>query len=159
MVDNTILNVGSGGDTIATDDIGGVKYEIVKAAFGALDTATLVTSSTGLPVGDAGGSLTVDAPIGTPVFIRKTAATFTTGQQALTTATQIVATNANRSRVTLVNTGTVDTYIGSSGVTTGNGILLVGIKGAMMVLYHDDAIYGVTSGASSTISYMEETTA
>src|SRR5436305_11759393 len=29
-----------------------------------------VTASVGLPVGDAGGSLTVDAPVGTPVFVR-----------------------------------------------------------------------------------------
>ena len=30
MADNTILNLGSGGDTIATDDISGVKYQRVK---------------------------------------------------------------------------------------------------------------------------------
>src|SRR5690242_12130861 len=34
--------------------------QIIKLAFGALDTFTLVTGSVGLPVGDAGGSLTVD---------------------------------------------------------------------------------------------------
>lgn len=49
MADNTTLNAGTGGDVIATDDIGGVKYQIVKHAYGALDTATLVTSSVGLP--------------------------------------------------------------------------------------------------------------
>lgn len=50
MADNTVLSAAIGtGDTIATDDIGGVKYQIVKEAFGALDTATLVTSSVGLP--------------------------------------------------------------------------------------------------------------
>jgi len=36
MADNTILNLGSGGDTIATDDIGpGVKYQRVKVTLGA----------------------------------------------------------------------------------------------------------------------------
>lgn len=35
MADNTILNIGSGGDTIATDDIGGVKYQRVKLIQGA----------------------------------------------------------------------------------------------------------------------------
>lgn len=50
MADNTVLSAAIGtGDTIATDDIAGVKYQIVKGAFGALDTATLVTSSVGLP--------------------------------------------------------------------------------------------------------------
>ena len=34
MADNTILNVGVGGDTIATDDIGGVKHQRVKLALG-----------------------------------------------------------------------------------------------------------------------------
>src|SRR3972149_127869 len=49
MADNTTLNTGSGGDVIATDDIGGIKYQIVKEAFGPLDTATLVTTTVGLP--------------------------------------------------------------------------------------------------------------
>jgi hypothetical protein len=35
MADNTILNLGSGGDTIATDDISGVKYQRVKLIHGA----------------------------------------------------------------------------------------------------------------------------
>lgn len=49
MADNTTLNTGTGGDVIATDDIAGVKYQIVKVSYGALDTATAVTPSTGLP--------------------------------------------------------------------------------------------------------------
>src|SRR3989304_2199531 len=49
MADNTVLNIGTGGDVIATDDIGGVKYQVIKPAFGPLDTATLVTASVGLP--------------------------------------------------------------------------------------------------------------
>lgn len=35
MADNTTLNTGTGGDTIATDDIGGVKFQRVKIAIGA----------------------------------------------------------------------------------------------------------------------------
>lgn len=35
MADNTELNAGSGGDIIATDDIGGVKYQRVKLSLGA----------------------------------------------------------------------------------------------------------------------------
>ena len=34
MADNTQLNAGTGGDVIASDDIGGVKYQRVKATFG-----------------------------------------------------------------------------------------------------------------------------
>jgi hypothetical protein len=35
LADNTILNTGSGGDTIASDDIGGVKHQRVKLSVGA----------------------------------------------------------------------------------------------------------------------------
>ena len=41
MADNITLNSGSGGATLAADDITSVWYQIVKLAFGALDTATL----------------------------------------------------------------------------------------------------------------------
>jgi hypothetical protein len=70
MADNTTLNAGTGGDVIATDDIGGVKYQIVKMAYGPLDTATLVSSSNALPISDNAGSVTVDAPVATPVYVR-----------------------------------------------------------------------------------------
>lgn len=40
MADNTTLNAGSGGDVIATDDIGGVKHQQVKIEWGADGTAT-----------------------------------------------------------------------------------------------------------------------
>lgn len=57
LVDNTVLNAGSGGDTIATDDIGGVKHQRVKVEFGADGTATDVTSSSPLPVEPFGTKL------------------------------------------------------------------------------------------------------
>ena len=34
MADNTVINLGSGGDTIASDDISGVKYQRVKLVYG-----------------------------------------------------------------------------------------------------------------------------
>lgn len=52
MPDNTILNVGSGGDTIASDDIGGVKYQRVKNTFGADGVATDVSTTAPMPVQD-----------------------------------------------------------------------------------------------------------
>lgn len=86
MVDNTVLNVGTGVDTIASDDIAGVKHQRVKLSLGADGTAadapvgggveagslrvTLASDSTGvlsvddnastLSVDDGAGSLTVD---------------------------------------------------------------------------------------------------
>lgn len=77
MADNTVLNTGSGGDTIASDDIAGVKHQRVKLSLGADGTAadapvgggveagtlrvTIASDSTGvLSVDDNGGALTVD---------------------------------------------------------------------------------------------------
>ena len=48
-VDNTVLNSGSGGDTIASDDIAGVKYQRVKMVFGADGSATDASSTNPLP--------------------------------------------------------------------------------------------------------------
>lgn len=50
MADNTTLNSGSGGDVIATDDIGGVKHQRVKVEFGADGSATDVSPASPLPV-------------------------------------------------------------------------------------------------------------
>lgn len=50
MSDNVILNPGSDGDTIAADDIAGVKHQYVKVEFGANNTATPVSASDPLPV-------------------------------------------------------------------------------------------------------------
>ena len=40
MADNTTLNVGASGDVIATDDVGGVKYQRNKRALGRDGTAS-----------------------------------------------------------------------------------------------------------------------
>lgn len=50
MADNTILNTGTGGDTIASDDIGGVKHQRVKVEFGGDGVATDVSTANPLPV-------------------------------------------------------------------------------------------------------------
>ena len=50
MSDNTQLNPGTGGDVVATDDIGGVKYQRVKVNFGIDGVSTDVSSANPLPV-------------------------------------------------------------------------------------------------------------
>lgn len=50
---NTTLNPGALGDVIATEDIAGVKYELVKVLFGGNGVATKVDASNPLPVTDA----------------------------------------------------------------------------------------------------------
>lgn len=49
MADNVAITSGSG-TTVATDEIGGVHYQLNKVVFGALDTATLVSAANPLPV-------------------------------------------------------------------------------------------------------------
>lgn len=53
MADNLTLNAGAGGATLATDDIGGVHYQIQKLAYGALDSATLVDTTNRMPTAAA----------------------------------------------------------------------------------------------------------
>lgn len=50
MSDNTVLNLGVGGDTIATDDISGVKHQYVKIEYGADNSATPVSPANPLPI-------------------------------------------------------------------------------------------------------------
>lgn len=49
MADGILITPGTT-TTVATDDIGGTHYQIFKQAFGALDTATLVSATSGLPI-------------------------------------------------------------------------------------------------------------
>lgn len=51
MADNFVANPGSGGDTFAADDIGGVKYPRSKVGFGADGAYSDVDASSPLPIG------------------------------------------------------------------------------------------------------------
>jgi hypothetical protein len=63
MADNVELNLGSGGATIAADDVAGVHYQVVKLDVGADGAAAPVSNSNPVPVSDAGGTLTVDGTV------------------------------------------------------------------------------------------------
>lgn len=105
------------------------------------------------------GAVTINNDVDAPVFIRETADTFTTGQTTCdTTADQIVAANANRVRLILTMVGSVDVYLGASGVTTSTGLLFKGTPGNQIVIRNNDAIYGITASSSCVVSYMEEVT-
>jgi hypothetical protein len=61
MADNiSISDSSDAAVNVATDDDGSAQHQYVKVEFGGDGTQTKVTSSVGLPVSDAGGSLTVD---------------------------------------------------------------------------------------------------
>ncbi len=70
MADNTVINVGTGGDTIATDDIGGIKYPRGKITLGAdgVDDGD-VSSANPLPINVDGNVANDDPDTGNPIKI------------------------------------------------------------------------------------------
>lgn len=93
MADNVPITAGSG-TNIATDDVGGTHYQIIKNAFGALDTATLVTATVGMPV--------EDAPSGTATLANVAASA---------TSVTIDAANTSRKGLLLVNDSTASCFV------------------------------------------------
>ena len=65
MADNTQTNAGSGGDTFATDDIGGVKWPRVKVTYGDDGSATDASATNPLPVTLPAAQITALAPLAT----------------------------------------------------------------------------------------------
>lgn len=106
MADNTTLNTGTGGDTIGSDDIGGVKFQRVKLIQGAdgtndgdiskaapLSVQTVNTSRTDLrfyAVAAAAGTTTTETAI---------TLTKSSGTSATTTGTSFVVTNGKRFKI------------------------------------------------------------
>lgn len=111
MADNVTLNAMTGGDVVAADDIGSVKYQRVKVTWGADGVATDV---------DAGNSSLPVNP--TPANVIGNA-----NQTVVTAGTAVNLPNLPCVSITIranpANTGTV--YIGTSGVTASTGIPLV----------------------------------
>jgi len=82
---------------------------------------------------------------------------FATAQISVgTTATLIAASRAGRRAISVVNVGTTDTFIGEVGVTTSNGVLLLGVKGSAVTLEVIGAVYGIVGAGTVTVAYVEE---
>lgn len=105
------MNAGSGGAVIATDDDGTAHHQYVKLEFGADNTQTKVTSAVGLPVADAGGSLTVD---NAGTFAVQAAQSGTWNVGTVTTVTT-VSTVTNMATIgTSVTPGTSAAHLGKA---------------------------------------------
>ncbi len=101
------LDPGIGGDVVLVDSIGSAVAQVVKPAYGAEGTATLVDASHGLPVVDAAAEASLDAieasataiaasVAGTLTTKVATVTTPTTGNvSASTTSATIFALNSN----------------------------------------------------------------
>lgn len=198
MADNLTLNAGSGGSTLATDDVGGIHYQRVKLVDGTLDSTTAIASGNGLaagalrvtiasdttgvvaitdnsgsitvdnggtfavqaaqsgtwtvtgaggtfPVTDSAGSLTVDAPVGTPVFVR-----LSDGASAISTLPVSLTSTTITGTVAATQSGTW-TVTGAGGtfpITDSGGSITVDNAGTFAVQAAITAASGsIASGA------------
>lgn len=101
MADNTVLNAGVGGDTVATDDIGGIKFQRVKLTQGANNT------------NDG------DVALSNPLPTRSTGATSALSNVVSSAATgTVLASNAARLRAWLYNDADKSCYVKFGAVAT-----------------------------------------
>jgi hypothetical protein len=65
MVDNINVDPGTGVGAVpvATDDVGGIQYQVIKIATGADGAATVISNANPIPISDAGGTVTVDGTV------------------------------------------------------------------------------------------------
>lgn len=78
-----------------------------------------------------------------------------TGQVTVTTTAAVVyGGNVKAREVTFVNLGTTDVYFGKSNVTTGNGQLLVGTKGAAITIKTRSPVYAIVGTGTQAVSFM-----
>lgn len=70
------------------------------------------------------------------------------------TSSEMVASRETRKRLVLVNHGAVDVYVGPSGVSTSDGLLLE--AGASLTLYTTGAVHAVTDSGTGDVHYLEE---
>lgn len=108
MADNIVLNPGEGGDSVAADEVGGVKYVIDKVAFGTDGSVTLVSASNGLPIN----------------LVKSVVSVVSTGSVTTTanTPVQLVGSSVPTTRGVIVKSSIQSTnsvYVGSSTVTPG----------------------------------------
>lgn len=88
--------------------------------------------------------------------INKGYPSFATAQATVTTAASIIVpTRAGRGGVMITNLGTTDVYIGTSGVTTTTGTILVGSKGSSINIPTTAAIYAIVGSGTQVVTYTE----
>ena len=158
MADNTVLNSGTGGDTIASDDVAGVKYQRVKISVGADGAASdnSTTAPLAVKISDGTDVALVDASGNLQVSLSGTAANGTAVKVDGSAVTQPVSIAAT---VTVDASGTtvpVDTELTTADLDTGAGtdtravVGLVGAKSGGGVLIPGDATKGLAVDLTAT---------
>ena len=162
MADNTTINSMAGGDVIASDDIGGVKYQRIKLVYGADGTNDGdVAMSNPLPVlvtdtartfiqlwanGAAAGATGVE----TAITLAKSAAP----GAATTSAASHVVTSGKRFRITSITFATRGNNTATAQVTTFN--LRVNTAGA--VTTSSNIAFSARSATPATANAWDRTT-
>lgn len=130
MADNTIINLGSGGDTIATDDIAGVKYQRVKLSIGADGAATDAALTAPLPVRLSDGTSAISTlPVSlasVPSHPVTNAGTFATQATLAAETTKVIGTVNIAAAQTVATVTTVGTLTGTTTLTPGTGAANLG---------------------------------
>ncbi len=122
MADNTTLNAGAGGDTIAADDIAGIKHQRVKISQGADGSATDVSSAAPLNVIAASnsgvdvGDVTVNNGVGASAVPIQDGGNSITVDGSLTTVSTVS---------TITNVVHVDDNAGTLSIDDGAGSITV----------------------------------
>lgn len=120
-----------------------------------------IASGTAVPISVASipsHAVTNAGVFATQVTTQIGAANLANGQITVDTTSggvQIANTRATRRSITIVNLGTVDVYVGAGTVSTANGLLLVGVKGASITLYVTGQVKAICA-ISQAVSYVEE---
>ena len=160
MADNTVLNLGTGGDTIASDDISGAKHQRIKVTLGDDGTAVDQIGGSGVNgTNTARVTIATDDTLVGKLAIKAGAANIAMGQvsvDATSTGIEIVAARAARRTVTIVNHGTTQVFLKGGSVASTTGVLLVGTVGASATFESVSQIKGITASGTVTVSYVEE---
>jgi len=91
-----------------------------------------------------------------PTVTPSLSSSITTSQVTVTNvATLIKAANTSRLSLGIRNQGSVDVYIGSSGVTTSTGIVLKS-NNTLFLDNNTAAVYGITVSSTTTVGWVEE---
>lgn len=161
LLDDTVATVGSAvptkGFAIAgTDGTNARLLKLDSSGEAQVDVLTLPA----LPAGtNAIGKLAANSGVDIGDVDVPGAANATNGQVTVDTTAggvTICAARATRTRLIIVNEGTTDVRLGFGSVTTGNGLLLLGVKGANIELRNVAAVKGIVASGSVTVSFIEE---
>ena len=161
MADNTTLNVGTGGDTIASDDIGGIKHQRVKITVGADGVNDGdVSSANPLPV------MTVDtAKVPIQFWANAAAAGATNTETAITltrsaspgaattSAASFVVTSGKRFRITSITFATRGNNTATAQVTTFN----IRVNTAGAVTTTSNILFSARSATPATANAWDRT--